>query len=134
MNVNVEIQEEWFSVAQCRKNPNKLYVFGDNLARVGIGGQACIRKEPNTFGIATKRLPSMSWDAFFSEKKDEIAAVYQDIDRLQQVLECGKYDTVVFPKDGLGTGLSRMPLKSPKLYKELNERLSKVFNIRYFID
>ena len=131
--MKVEIQKDWFSTSQCKANPNKLYIFGDNLRRVGKGGQAIIRDEKNAFGIATKRLPSMSIDAFFKDRDDEYIVVFQDITDLQNLIETGEYDTVVFPRDGLGTGLSRMPEKSPKLFKEMNELISKIFGIEYFI-
>jgi len=129
--MKVEIQEEWFSVAQCKANKNKLYVFGDNLIRAGKGGQATIRDAQNSFGIATKRLPTMQHNAFFRDRDDEFIAVMQDILNLQNELDSSKYDTVVFPKDGLGTGLSRMPETSPKIFKEMNDLISQVFGIDY---
>jgi hypothetical protein len=34
---------------------NTVYVFGDNVARHGLGGQAkAMRGEPNTIGVSTK--------------------------------------------------------------------------------
>lgn len=67
--MNIEIQEEYFSIEQCLHNPDKIYVFGDNLIKKGLGGQAQIRNCPNAFGISTKRFPSMSLDSFFSDKR-----------------------------------------------------------------
>ena len=132
--MKVEIQKEWFSLSQCAENPRKLYVFGDNLIRYGKGGQATIRDARNSFGIATKRLPSMAPNAFFEDMESDYIACFEDIKRLQETLESGEFDTVVLPKDGLGTGLSRMPENSPKLFVEMNELISKVFNINYHLD
>ena len=53
------IQQEWYTVEECLKHPKTLYIFGDNILRIGNGGQAVIRNIPNSFGIATKRTPSM---------------------------------------------------------------------------
>jgi hypothetical protein len=63
------------SPPMCRRYPEKIFIYGDNLKAFGKGGQAIIRDEPNAFGIPTKRYPS--WDdwAFFSDKEDEIEAV-----------------------------------------------------------
>ena len=54
--INVVVQEEWYSIEQCRANPRAIYVFGDNLLRKGLGGQAKeMRGEPNTLGIVSKK-------------------------------------------------------------------------------
>lgn len=48
--------------------PETLFVFGDNMMRKGLGGQAAaMRGEPNAVGIPTKELPSMANNAFLSE-------------------------------------------------------------------
>lgn len=129
--MKVEIQEEWFSVEQCRLNPNKLYIFGDNMMRKGTGGQACIRHEINSFGIATKRLPSMAPSAFFSDQQDEFESLLTDIFNLYKDANINIWHTIVLPKDGLGTGLSKMPEKSPELFKWMNDTLSKLLNVEY---
>lgn len=40
--MKVEIQDEWYSINECKKFPNKLYVFGDNTLRVGNGGKPIV--------------------------------------------------------------------------------------------
>ncbi len=51
-----------------RAEPEAYWVFGDNLARKGLGGKAReMRGEPNTIGIVTKRAPTMNPEAFFSD-------------------------------------------------------------------
>lgn len=109
---------EIFSVELCRANPTKLYIFGDNLVGYGKGGQAIIRDEPNTFGIPTKRLPTMEADAFFSDQADEFRAVRNAV--VEIMFLAGSYDAVVFPTAGLGTGLARMQECSPKLFDYMN--------------
>jgi len=131
--ITVEIQKEWYSETQCVENPHKLYIFGDNLIRRGKGGQAIIRDFPNAWGIATKRLPSMSNNSFFGDRPDEMTALITDIAMLINMLlhKDTDFNTLVFPEDGLGTGLSKMPSKSPKLFKWLNETISFIFNIHF---
>jgi len=108
----------------CRNSPKILFVFGDNLIQKGKAGQACIRDEPNAFGIPTKRLPSMESNAFFSDDVSEMIEVLETIRHLAIYAET--YE-IVFPKAGLGTGLSKMEEKSPILFKLMNELLNKYF-------
>jgi len=101
-------------------DPDTLRVFGDNLDRAGKGGQAVIRDQRNTFGIATKRAPRRDEAAYFSDKPDEIKAVKADIARL---LATGK--EFVIPKGGLGTGLAQLQNRSPKIAKIIDEFMEK---------
>lgn len=127
----IEIQKEWYTIEDCLNNPNKLYVFGDNTLRLGNGGQARIRDIPNCFGIATKLSPSVYDNSYFSDKHCDFEYVYNDIYKLYQIHIQKKYDFIVFPYDGLGTGLSQMPERSPTIYKWMNDTISLLFNIKY---
>ena len=123
-----------FSIEDCNANPNSIYIFGNNLQAWGKGGQAIIRDCPNTFGIPTKRLPSMNEDSFFNDEFDEYEAVKSAIEKLI-ILKYTRKDTVfVFPEDGLGTGLAKMNIKSPKLFKYMNDQLNKHFGLNYTSD
>src|SRR5690606_39180002 len=92
-----------YSVADLKANRDKIYVFGDNLERKGKGGQAVIRSEPNAFGIATKVRPSRIKQAYMSDEQLEGNKQIIDSD-IQKIKDQNKI--VVFPKDGLGTGLA----------------------------
>ena len=108
-------------------NPGLLYVFGDNHFRKGLGGQAKeMRGEPNAFGVRTKKTP---WDCF----EDNIADLNQfksgiDVD-LGELKRAGSYydnywpRIVVFPTDGIGTGLAKLP---PNFLEYLNKKLLEV--------
>ena len=114
---NILIQEH-YSVEDCLNNPRHLYIFGDNLIKQGKGGQAIIRDCPNAFGIPTKRYPDNEKTSFFSDKPDEVYAVETTINRLNRLTKTTKkYNVIVFPYYGLGTGLAKMPECSPLLYK-----------------
>ena len=110
----------------CGRYPDYTFVFGDNLKRKGCGGQAVIRYEPNSFGIPTKREPATYDVSFFSDAGEERAAVLQ---ALRDLYVKAKHGTIVFPADGIGTGLARMRTRSPKLYKEMCEILETHFGI-----
>jgi len=98
-------------------NPNKIYVFGDNLKGCGKAGQAIIRDCPNTIGIPTKREPSMNSSSFFSDKEDEYIAVFSVLALIKEKLRENKI--IVMPLNGIGTGYAQMYKKSPKLYKKM---------------
>ncbi len=129
--VKVEVQEEWYSIEMCGANVRTLYIFGDNTQEEGCGGQAVIRYEPNSFGIPTKRAPSMEEESFFNDSPIQFLKVEMAITNLFRCILSGKYDRVVFPADGLGTGLSEMPKRSPILYDYLNERLQSCFGVEF---
>ena len=126
----VELQKH-FSVEDCNNNPDKIYVFGDNLIHKGKGGQAIIRDCRNTYGIPTKRLPSMDEDSFFNDDFDEYEAVKSAIEKLIILKHSRKDTTFVFPKDGLGTGRAEMNIQSPKLFKYMNKLLNAYFGLNY---
>jgi hypothetical protein len=47
------------------ENPNVIFVFGDNLRRVGYGGAAALRDHKQTYGFITKRSPDNMDDSFY---------------------------------------------------------------------
>jgi len=107
-----------------QNNPDVLYLFGDNLDRVGLGGQAGeMRGEPNAIGIATKIHPGMSEDDFFTD--DAFAynmnSIRTDLKPVGEHIIGG--GIVVIPSDGLGTGLSQLPERAPRTYAFLEEAL-----------
>ena len=120
---NVEVVER-YSVDDVQANPDKIYVFGDNTQRVGMGGQAQIRNNPNAMGIATKLTPSMDEAAFMSDK--DLVKNRQIIDSdIAKIKATGK--PVVMPKDGLGTGLAQLKERAPQTYAYLKQRLLQEF-------
>ena len=106
-----------------------LFIFGDNLQKFGRGGQAIIRDLPNAYGIPTKKYPSQMENSFFSDDEYEvnISHIKQAIDTMS--LE--KYTHVVFPEDGLGTGLAELPKRAPKTYAFLVNYINQKFGTVY---
>ena len=119
----VEIVDR-YTDADVKANPDKIYVFGDNTKRVGTGGQAQIRNNPNAMGIATKIAPSMEEYAFMNDADLDNNKAVIDSD-IASIKSTGK--PVVFPKDGLGTGLAKLQQKAPQTYAYLKQRLLKEF-------
>ena len=111
-----------FSVNLVKKNPDKVFLFGDNLKGYGKGGQAIIRDEPNAIGIPTKKAPSMDKTAFFTDA--EYASNKKVIDEAFTKIPRGK--TIVVPKDNLGTGREQIKKKAPKTWFYLQEKLKEL--------
>lgn len=110
-----------------RGHRNWLFVFGDNLAGTGRGGQAAeCRGEPNAIGIPTKRRPSNDPDAFLADADIAAwrAACEPAFVKIEKALLEGKI--VVFPGAGIGTGLARLKQCAPTIWAELQTRLDKL--------
>lgn len=112
-----------------KKHPRTIFLFGDNLAHRGFGGQAKeMRGEPNAVGIPTKRLPTMSRLAFFDDSmlymKKGWDILFKSIG--EAVQDGGRFDEIVLPENGLGTGFSKMQEKCPKLLAYLNQKLKEL--------
>lgn len=104
-----------------RNRSTHIYVFGDNLERRGLGGQAAVaRGEPNAFGVPTKREPSMSPTAFFSDDAytENCNAILHAVNHIP---DDGRV-IVIMP--GIGTGLSQLPQRAPRTYAFLVEALA----------
>ena len=115
-----------------RENQSHLFVFGDNLLRRGMGGQAreC-RGEPNAVGIPTKRRPSNNADAFLTDADLTTWRIASEsaFVRVETWLNIGKI--VVFPEAGLGTGLAQLDQSAPIIWAELQAWLDKLKRDHY---
>ncbi len=96
--------------------PGTLFVFGDNLQRRGLGGQAKeMRDEPNAVGLPTKRSPATDPAAYLSDADLPAiqAATRQDLRRLAEHLLHG--GAVVWPAAGIGTGRAELAERAPAI-------------------
>lgn len=117
------------TVDLCRAIPEAIFVFGDNLVKSGTAGQAIIRNEPNAFGIPTKRYPATTEHSYFHDAKCEKEHVLRSLRTLYERVRDHQLD-VFWPTSGIGTGLAKMPEKSPLIYGEMCEILQRHFGIR----
>jgi hypothetical protein len=105
--------------ADLRANPDVLYVFGDNVKRYGMAGQAAeMRGEPNAVGIATKWSPGNHPADFFSDDYQYercTGIIFADYETA--MLHDFAGGILIIPLDGIGTGLSDLPNKAPKIYE-----------------
>jgi hypothetical protein len=125
-----KITEEHYTTKLLQANPNNIYVFGDNLCGYGLGGQACIRLEPNAFGLPTKVYPSTTVTSYFNEEdkhqiKPHLAAKFKYLEELATT------HTVVFPSAGLGTGLSQLDVRAPSILEFIDDWVFSVTGEHY---
>jgi hypothetical protein len=101
-----------------------VFVFGDNDARKGYGGLAKeARGLYNTHGIRVKKYPSMAVDAFYNDEEFEEQKKKIDMDINELLKRSNNFEAVVFPLNGIGTGLADLPHRSWITFEYLCKRL-----------
>lgn len=103
-----------------------VFVFGDNMERRGLGGQAGVmRGEANAIGIPTKWSPDMRVSAFFTDdcltNHEVMSQIDAAFDKLEFYLSEGL--DVIIPSDGVGTGLAELPKRAPRLHQYIEDRI-----------
>lgn len=98
-------------------NPRTLFVFGDNMAGTGLGGQAKeMRGEPNAVGIPTKLLPSMGENAFFQDADFPRAKPKIDAAFVRLFMQAANGGDIVWPHAGIGTGMAELEKRAPQIW------------------
>ena len=104
-----------------RANPDILYIFGDNEARVGLGGQAGeMRGEPNAIGVATLAAPGRYWRQ--DDTARQCSVIDKDLRSARAAIVAGRI--VVFPADGIGTGIADLRNRAPDTFAHLERRIA----------
>jgi len=126
---NVEVTDQIIPRSKVRATPKTMYLFGDNDKRTGLGGQAKeMRNEKNTFGISTKKQPTLSESAYKSdaELEQNKKIITADINKVIVAWDTGKYDNLVIPQ--IGVGLAELPTRAPETYAFLQEELARLID------
>jgi hypothetical protein len=101
-----------------------LFLFGDNLARKGLGGQAKeMRGEPNAIGVPTKAYPGRAPHDYFTPQSFDIVLPYFIIafERAEEALK--RRARVVLPSDGFGTGRAELETRAPQILTYIDSRI-----------
>jgi len=123
------IYKQYIKRSDLQTNKESIFIFGDNDQRSGFGGQAKeMRGEPNAVGIRVKKYPSMNANAFYKdlEYKNNIIKIDEDINNLEKL---AYNKTIVFPSNGIGTGMAKLNITAPKTFNYLTLQLKQKFNI-----
>lgn len=110
-----------------KENHDVLYLFGDNIVRQGLGGQAKeMRGEPNTLGIVSKKYPSNSSSSFYTDEDfySWLQVFSADIKNLAEKINSGQYKALVIPP--IGVGLADLPNKAPRIWNYLKSTLDSL--------
>ena len=111
-----------------RKNPNHIFVFGDNLQRKGKGGASKLRDEPNTYGFITKKAPNNNSGSFYKPEEYEIK-FESELKNLIKQIEKNPDKTFFISK--LGGGLANKYNIYEKIIKPGLERLKEYENVEF---
>ena len=107
-----------------KANPDKIYVFGDNLVHKGLGGMAKeMRGEPNAYGIPTKKEPNNKSTSFMIDDEYD-----ENVKAIQEAVDLIPDDREIIIPDGIGCGLADLPTKAPKTYAFLSQQLKMLKN------
>jgi hypothetical protein len=110
-----------------KANPHVLFIWGDNLERTGMGGQAAeMRGEPNGVSIMTKKAPRRDDAAYFTDADREDFRKYlsSPYRLLEKHLKAG--GLVVCPAAGVGTDRAALPEKAPACFKMLRKAFKQL--------
>lgn len=126
MSLGKVLRLKHVSRAMVQADRNTLFVFGDNIAEVGRGGQAAaMRGEPNALGVPTKWRPGRVEADYFTDADADLLQVRDPIihafQLMREALLAGR--NVVIPADGLGTGLAELPRRAPRIHRAIEARI-----------
>ena len=118
------IYQKFIKRVDLQSNRSAIYVFGDNYDRVGLGGQAAeMRGEPNALGIVNKRRPDYNDGCFLTDKDyEKWLQVHEPIFKLMMNFN----GTIIWPADGIGTGLAELDKHAPKIFNQIQLFLSQL--------
>lgn len=85
------------------KNPDWIFVFGDNTFRRGLGGAAKLRYHPQSYGFITKKKPDYQDTSFY--KVEEYKEVF--IEEMNKLIEFIRTNpSKIFMISKIGAGLA----------------------------
>lgn len=121
--------EEFVTREYLLNNKNSIFVFGDNLERMGTGGAAKFRYLPNTYGFITKKYPSNKDESFYTI--EEYKEVYKkEIVKIKKEIISEKDKTFLISK--LGAGLANKYQIFEKIIEpSIKKDLSEFKNVRF---
>lgn len=121
------VRQKMIKRQDLQNNRDKIYLFGDNCRRIGMGGQAKeMRGEPNAVGIRTKKAPNHFMSALFTmedwenDKEILMEMIDEDFARIP------RGTVVVIPEDGLGTGHAKLNKYCPPMLEYIENKIREL--------
>lgn len=116
-----------------KRNPEIAFIFGDNDARSGFGGLAKeLRGEPNAYGIRVKKKPTRDVGAYYTdnELKENVQKITEDINHIINKIKWNQSPIIIYPTNGIGTGLASMKTQCPETFNAMNLLLEQTLGIK----
>lgn len=115
-----------------KKNPNHIFVFGDNVRGKGYGGAAKLRDFKNAWGFVTKKNPTNADASFF--RPDNYAPVFErELARLKKDIE--RYPEKTFMITRLGAELAnKFGIYQEVIKPRLKQELSHYENVEFLYE
>lgn len=103
--MKIEIFNGLFTIEDVKNNPDKLYIFEENIAKVGTSLQTSCRNLPNTHGLRVRKGPGTKTAAFFTDLEfiNNKKSIIEDVVNIKYKSLC--YKSIVFSSFGYGTGI-----------------------------
>ena len=119
--------ERIITIDYLRKNPNHIFVYGDNILHKGKKGAAALSGESNTYGLVTKKYPRGDNDAFY--KCSEYEAIFKkEIDKLVEKILANPDKIFLISKVGAGLA-NRFKIFEKIIEPNIKNILSKYSNV-----
>jgi hypothetical protein len=107
---------------EVRSNPDKTYVFEDDLLRMCWDRQArAMRGEPNAVGVPVRVSPISGGRLADTDRVRWRRVAIPALDYLCQLVDVGR--TVVLPSNPIGTSIANLERDAPSIWAELNESM-----------
>ena len=121
------IRQKYIDRSDLQNNPHLMYVFGDNVNRVGRAGQAAaMRGEKNAYGIATLMSPGVPFRWSVIDRQYILRDLIVVFNTLSDYTNKQLCEGLVWPTDGIGTGFAKMP---PTLRAWMDDQIFDMFGI-----
>ena len=115
------------------KHPDAIFVFGDNLDRVGYGGAASLRDNPQTHGFITKKHPDNIDSSFYRPDKHYEDIFFEELLILKKYIQINEDKTIYISQ--LGGGLAnRYKIWETFIKKNLELFLGEYDNVVFMWD
>jgi hypothetical protein len=120
-----------YSIQECLKNTNSLYVFEDNVAEDTTTLESIIRDQPNAHAIPVKYSHSYKYpSSFFHDREEERKLVVDSLDTLLDIyLHDQLKPTIVFHESIHKLGSYTLAESSPKIYMMIKKYFRTHFGI-----
>jgi len=120
--------EKQITKTYLQNNPNHVFVFGDNLLRVGKGGAATLRDELNSYGFITKKAPNNNDNSFY--RPEEYQEIFDDeLNKLKNIIQTNPNKLFLISK--LGGGLANKYNIFEKIIQPGLEELKQFNNVQF---